>query len=278
MGRVQGKVAVITGAARGQGRSHALRLAEEGADIIAIDVCADIETIPYKGATPEDLQETVDLIEKVGRRVSSHQVDVRDGDALAAAISDGVTEFGRLDIVSANAGVMGYGPADNTSDEVWDVSYEINLKGVYHTIKAAVPHIIAGGEGGSVVITSSSAALLGFGNLSHYAAAKAGLIGMARTMANEFAQHSIRFNTICPTAVRTDMITNDATYKVFRSDLENPTMEDCMDGFNGMNLLPVAFIDPIDVSNAVLFLASDEARYINGIVMPVDAGQCIKLG
>ncbi|RAX15134.1 SDR family mycofactocin-dependent oxidoreductase [Pseudarthrobacter sp. AG30] len=277
MGRVSGKVALVTGAARGQGRSHAIRLAEEGADIIAVDICKDIETVPYAGSTRADLDETVAAVEGLGRKIVAFEGDVRDADGLKKLVDEGVEALGRLDIVSANAGVMTFGTGADTSDELWDVSYEINLKGVYHTLKAAYPHLRDAG-GGSIIITSSSSALLGLGNLNHYAAAKGGLISMARTLANEWASDSIRINSICPTAVRTDMVTNEATYKVFRPDLPNPTMDDCMDGFYSLNLLPVAFLEPRDVSNAVLWLASDEARYITGVVLPVDAGQSIKVG
>lgn len=276
MGRVNGKVALVTGAARGQGRSHAVRLAEEGADIIAIDICKDVETVPYAGASRADLDETVRQIEALDRRVCAFEADVRDGDDLKRCIDEGVASLGNLDIVAANAGVMTFGSGADTSDQLWDVSYEVNLKGVYHALKAAYPHLVAAG-GGSIIITSSSSALLGLGNLNHYAAAKAGLLGMARVLANEWAQDSIRINSVCPTAVNTDMVTNEATYKVFRPDLENPNMDDCMDGFLSLNLLPVAFLDPRDVSNVVLFLASDEARYLTGLVIPVDAGQTIKV-
>lgn len=272
MGRVEGKVAFVTGAARGQGRSHALRLAQEGADIIAVDICRDVQTVPYPGATAEDLDETVAQVEALDRRIIASQADVRDLGALHEAVTAGVAEFGRLDIVVANAGILSMAPAWEITDEAWDTVVDINLKGVWHTAKAAIPTLIEQGEGGSIILTSSIAGLGPLAGMTHYAAAKHGVTGLARNMSNELAQYSIRVNSIHPTTVHTPMIDNPALYQAFRPDLDNPTLEDAREGFATLNKLPVPWVEPIDVSNAVLFLASDEARYITGAQLPVDAG------
>ena len=277
MRRVEGKVAFITGAARGQGRSHAIRLAQEGADIIAIDVCEDIPGTPYAGATEEDLAETVRQVEALDRRIVATKADVRDFGALKAAVDEGVAQLGRLDIVSANAGILsGMAPAEELSEEFWSDMVNINLSGVWRTAKAAIPHIKAGGRGGSIILTSSAAGLMAYPNVSHYVSAKHGVVGLMRTLALELAPFMIRVNSIHPTQVDTDMIMNEATYKLFCPDLENPTRADFEPASQTMNALPIPWVESIDISNAVLFLASDEARYITGVTLPVDAGAVIK--
>ncbi len=277
MGRVEGKVAFITGAARGQGRSHAIRLAQEGADIIAIDVCEDAPGVPYPGATEEDLAETVRQVEALDRRIVATKADVRDSDALKAAVDDGVAQLGRLDIVSANAGI-GLSPSlsEDISEEIWSDMLNVNLSGVWRTAKAAIPHIKAGGRGGSIILTSSAAGLQAYANASHYVSAKHGVVGLMRTLAIELAPFMIRVNSIHPTQVDTDMIQNEATYRLFRPDLEHPTREDFEPASQTMNALPIPWVESIDISNASLFLASDEARYITGVPLPVDAGAVIK--
>ncbi|MFC5950438.1 mycofactocin-coupled SDR family oxidoreductase [Pseudonocardia lutea] len=278
MSGLQGKVALITGAARGQGRSHAIRLAEDGADIIAIDVAEDIPTVPFPGATPEDLAETVSLVEKLDRRIVARQVDVRDVSALTEAVSDGVTELGgRLDIVLANAGIFGTpGKVWEMSDELWQTTIDVNLTGVFTTVRAAVPHMLAAGNGGSIVLTSSAAGLKGVPNYGNYAAAKHGVTGLAKTLAMELAEHGIRVNSVHPGSVDTTMIINDTTFKVFAPDLEHPTKEDVSANFATTNLLPIPWLEPRDISNAVAWLVSDEARYVTGIQLPVDAGMNAK--
>jgi (+)-trans-carveol dehydrogenase len=275
-GRVAGKVALITGAARGQGRSHALRLAAEGADIIALDICRQIESVPYPMATPEDLEETARQVKELGQNVVTHEVDVRDGEALVAAVNDGVRQLGRLDIVVANAGVMSIGPSFELPEQAWSELIDVNLSGVWRTTKAAVPHLIAGGNGGSIVLTSSIAGLIGQPGLGHYVAAKHGVVGLMKTLALELAPLNIRVNTVNPTCVDTKMIMNEATYRVFLPDDPHPTRDKFAVPAGEMNALPVPWIESSDVSNAVLFLASDEARYITGISLPVDAGAVIK--
>jgi (+)-trans-carveol dehydrogenase len=272
MGRVEGKVAFITGAARGQGRSHAVRLAQEGADIIAVDVCAQVETVPYPTATSEDLAETVRQVEALDRRIIATEADVRDLAALQSAVDDGVGQLGRLDIVLANAGISTPASTLEMDEETWSTMIDVNLTGQWKTIKAAVPHVIAGGRGGSVVITSSLAAIYANANTAHYSAAKAGLVMLAKVLAKELAPQSIRVNTIHPTTVATDMILNDPTYRLFRPDLENPTRADFEEAALTLNKLPVPAIEAVDISNAVLYLVSDEGRYVTGTTHVVDAG------
>ncbi len=276
MGRVEGKVAFITGAARGQGRSHALRLAEEGADIIAVDICSQVGTVKYPMATSEDLQQTVKDVEALDRRIVAVEADVRDLAALKAAVDQGVAELGRLDIVCGNAGIAGFGPADELTDEEWGDMLDINLTGVWHTAKAAIPHLKAGGNGGSIILTSSTAGLMAMENLAHYIAAKHGVVGLMRALALELAPHMIRVNSVHPTSVNTDMIHNSATYNLFAPDLDSPTREQIGERFRTLNALPIDWVEAVDISNAVLFLASDEARYITGVTLPVDAGSTTK--
>lgn len=274
MGRVQGKVAFITGAARGQGRSHAVRLAEEGADIIGIDALDDEPFAPYRLATQDDLDETIALVEKTGRRMIGVKADVRDRAALVAAVETGVMEFGRLDIVAANAGISpAGGPTWEIPQDEWTAVIDVNLTGVFNTVAAAVPAIIAAGNGGSVIITSSGAGLKYVPNLVHYNSAKAAVVAIAKTLANELAAQQIRVNVVAPGTVNTPLVTeNRAMFKLFRPDLENPTIDDAEPVFSMMMPMGRPWVEPVDVSNAVLYLASDEARYVTGVVLPVDMG------
>jgi len=262
-GRLEGKVALVSGAARGQGRSHAVRLAQEGADIIAFDVCRQLDTVPYPMATPEDLKETVHLVEDLDRRVLAREADVRSGGELQALVDEGVAEFGRLDVICANAGICSF--AENTwtlDDGVWDEMIAVNLTGVFQTVKAGIPAMLAAGNGGSIVITSSTAGLKGMAGIAHYDAAKHGVVGLMRTLAVELGPHSIRVNTVHPTGVNTPMVINDFTAQFLSDDGAQ----------NIQNLLPVELIEAVDISNAVVWLASDEARYVTGVTLPVDAG------
>lgn len=272
MGKLDGKVAFITGAARGQGRSHAIELAKEGADIIAVDIARQVDSVPYPMATSEDLVQTVKEVEALGRRIIASEVDIRDLGALKAAVDAGVAELGRLDIVLANAGISTPSPTLEMDETVWDEMIEINLTGQWKTIKAAVPHIIATGDGGSVVITSSLASITSNANTAHYAAAKAGLVGFMKVLAKELAPQNIRVNTIHPTTVATGMILNDATYELFRPDLEHPTREDFEEAARTLNKLPVAALESVDISHAVLYLVTDAGRYVTGTTFVVDAG------
>src|ERR1700742_5383232 len=222
-GRVEGKVAFITGAARGQGRAHAVRLAEEGADIIAIDICKQIDSVRIPASTPEDLAETADLVKGHNRRIFTAEVDVRDYDALKAAVDAGVEQLGRLDIIVANAGIGNGGATlDKTSEEDWTEMIDVNLSGVWKTVKAGVPHILAGKQGGSIILTSSVGGLKGYPHTGHYVAAKHGVVGLMRAFAVELGQHMIRVNSVHPTHVSTPMIMNEGTGNLFGRILENP--------------------------------------------------------
>lgn len=276
-GRVEGKVAFITGAARGQGRSHAVQLAQEGADIIAIDICKQIDGVDFPMSTPEDLAETVALVEKQGRRIIAAQADVRDYDALKAAVDDGVAQLGRLDIVVGNAGIGSTGARmHQITEQIWQDTIDVNLTGVWHSVKAAIPHIIEGGRGGAIVLTSSVGGLKAHPHIGHYIAAKHGVVGLMRTLGVELGKYNIRVNTVHPSQVNTPMAMNDWTYKMFRPDLENPTQEDFAPISQQMHILPVPWVEPEDISNAVLFLVSDEGRYVTGATLPVDAGAMLK--
>jgi SDR family mycofactocin-dependent oxidoreductase len=275
-GRVEGKVAFITGAARGQGRSHAVRLAQEGADIIAVDLCAQVGSVPYPMATPEDLANTVKEVEALDRRIVAARADVRDYAGLKQPLDDGVAQLGRLDIVCSNAGIFSIGAAAELDETTWQDVIDINLTGMWHTCKAAIPHLIAGGRGGSIVITSSDAGLKAYQNVAHYVSAKHGVVGLMRTLALELAPHLIRVNSLHPSTVNTDMVQNEATYRLFRPDMQNPGPQELAQAGVSINALPIPWLEPVDISNAVLFLASDEARYITGVTLPVDAGFLVK--
>jgi (+)-trans-carveol dehydrogenase len=276
MGRVDGKVALITGAARSQGRSHAVRLAAEGADIIAIDACAPIAAAPIPMSTIDDLAETARLVENLDRRVVTWQADVRDTAGLQAAVEAGLAELGHIDIVCANAGIFPTGSLMDTTDEVWSEVIDVNLTGVFKTVRAVAPSMIERGEGGSIIITSSSAGIKGVPNTAPYTSSKHGVVGLMRTLANELAPHRIRVNTVHPTGVDTIMIQNDPTYRLLLPDADTPTREQAIPIFQAMNALPVPWVEVGDVSNAILYLASDESRYVTGSMLPVDAGMTQK--
>ncbi len=266
---LEDSVAVITGAARGQGRSHAVALAGRGADIIAVDLCADIDAIPYPLATKSDLDETARLVEAAGRKVVPLVADVRDLAQLEAAVQTGIDTLGNVDIVIANAGVVAMGNPDARAQPVFDAIIDTNLKGMWHTLLATVPSIIRKGRGGSVVLVSSSQGLTGRGGdgsaaMLAYAASKHGVVGLMRSAANAYAPHMIRVNSVHPSGVATPMIINDF---VMTRMLENPNPA------VSRNLLPdVPLVQPQDVTEAVLWLASPRSRYVTGVTIPVDAG------
>jgi len=276
-GRMDGKVAFVTGAARGQGRSHAVRLAQEGADIIAVDICRNFENSPADGATAEDLDETAGLVKNAGGRVVTAEVDVRDYDALRAAVDGGVEQLGRLDVIVANAGIgTTAGKLHKTDEALWQEMIDVNLSGVWKTVKAGVPHVLAGDRGGSIVLTSSVAGNKAYPHVGHYVAAKHGVIGLMRSFAVELGQRMIRVNAVLPTHVNSPLLMNEATYRAFRPELDNPGPDDLAPVCQSFHYLPIPWVTPEDISNAVLFLASDEARYITGVALPVDAGSCLK--
>jgi SDR family mycofactocin-dependent oxidoreductase len=283
MGRVDGKVVLITGAARGQGRSHAVRLAEEGADIIGFDICKDIETVGYTLGTSEELQETANLVEKAGRRAFVREVDVRDRAAMDVAIAEAVAEFGRLDVVVANAavGTVGPGPVTAFADVV-----DVNLVGVFNTVHAALPHT---GEGASFILIGSSAAffsapgepggmsLMGPGGIG-YPFAKRMLATYIDWFAPFLAPSGRRINVVQPTNVDTPMLHNQPMYRIFRQDLQQPTFDDVEESFQDLHGMPIPYVEAIDISHAVTYLASEESRYVTGIQLRVDGGAVVKAG
>ena len=273
MPRLDGKVALITGAARGQGRSHALRLAEEGADIIALDICRQIDTVPYPMADSDDLVTTVDLVRSRGRRIFAAEADVRDLPALEAAVDQGVSELGRLDIVVANAGTLNdTAPLWELSEQQFQDQLDVNLTGVWKTIKATVPTLLRQNEGGAVILISSISGLTVELNVGHYAASKHGVNGLMRTLSGELAPYGIRVNSINPTNVNTLMINNPRYNRLFAGGKDGATQEDALPALTAMHALPVPFLDPIDVSNAVVYLAGEDGRYITGTAHTIDAG------
>lgn len=277
-GRMEGKVVLVTGAARGQGRAHAVRLAQEGADVIAVDSCAGIDTVvgKYPPATREDLDQTVVEVEKAGGRIVARVADVRDQAGLDAAVAGGVDELGGLDGVVANAGIASYGRAWELDEATWQDMIDVNLTGVWHTAKAAIPRLIDAGRGGAMVFTSSIGGFKGIQQVGHYVSAKHGLVGLMRNLANELAPYRVRVNTVHPTNVDTHMIQNPGTWGMFAPGDPEPTQDKAVAGFTSLNALEVPWIESVDVANAVLFLLSDEARYITGATLPVDAGAAIK--
>ncbi|MER5754545.1 mycofactocin-coupled SDR family oxidoreductase [Streptomyces sp. NPDC002088] len=269
MGRVDGKIALITGAARGQGRSHAVRLAEEGADVVVTDVCHDIsDALPYPLATKEELEETAELVRATGRRCVAVEADVRFFAEIRSAVDAATSEFGRLDVVVANAGVMSSGRAWELSEEAWDVVVDVNLKGAWNTVRAAAPGMIDAGDGGSIIITSSAAGIRGHVPYAHYVASKHGVVGLMKALSNELAPHRIRVNTVHPTGVSDTGIT-------VGEPVEELAAREPLFALAAMNPL-APYVEPRDVSNAVLFLASDEARYVTGLQFTVDAGSTNK--
>lgn len=271
METLTGKVALVTGAARGQGRSHAARLAEAGADVIAVDLCAPIPEMPYAMAGPEDLEETGRLVEALDRRVVTAQIDVRDGAGLAAAVAKAAADLGGLDIIVANAGISTILACDGASpDETWAAVVGTNMTGVWHTVEAALPPMRATGRGGSMVLISSTAGLKGLVGAAGtsatlaYTASKHGVVGLMKAYAVGLAKESIRVNTVHPTGVDTPMLANESLGTWFA---EHPKDAEMM-----ANALPVELVQPGDISDAVLWLASDAARYVTGVALPVDAG------
>jgi SDR family mycofactocin-dependent oxidoreductase len=279
-GRLEGKVAFITGAARGQGRSHAVRLAQEGADIIAIDICKQIESNPYPLSTPEDLAETARLVEALDRRILTTQADVRSRDELAGAVEAGVAEFGHLDVVVANAGILPMAMGDPHAMDFVD-AVDVDLVGVMNAVAVSLPHLK---KLASIVVTGSTAGMMpnttdnpamGPGSAG-YGWAKRVLIGYTEQLALQLAPEFIRVNCIHPTNVNTHLLHNDGLYSVFRPDIPNPTREDVEPAFTMFQAMPIPYIEPVDISNLVLFLASDEARYVTGQQIRVDAGSLLK--
>ena len=278
MGVVDGKVALVSGAGRGQGRSHALRLAQEGADVIAVDICADsLRTLSYSLSSEHDLDETVRQVQATGRRAVKAIADVRSLEQMQQTVETGLRELGKIDIVCANAGIGTWAVAWEMTAQQWAEMIDINLTGVFNTVRAALPTMVQRGEGGALVLTSSTAGLRAYQHTAHYTAAKHGVIGLMKVLAQECGPHRIRVNAVCPTTVHTPLVINDATFELFAPDKENPGEDDVREAFEGLNILPgVAWIEPSDVSDAVVFLCSDAAKYITGVALPIDAGNTVK--
>jgi SDR family mycofactocin-dependent oxidoreductase len=252
-------------------------LAEEGADVVIIDLAEDVAEVAYPGPTEDDLAETARLVEKQGRRVLARKADVRDRSALLAVVDEMISTFGRVDIVLPNAGVCPPGaPTWEIPEHVWDTVLAVNLTGVWNTVAVTIPPMIEAGQGGAIVITSSSVAIKSPPNLADYAASKHGVIGLMEVLAVELGPHRIRVNAICPSGVDTTIIHNEAMYQLVRPDLADPGREDLAEVFRGRNPIAEPWLDPVDVSNAILWLVSDQARFVTGVTLPVDLGHAIR--
>jgi SDR family mycofactocin-dependent oxidoreductase len=270
-GKLQDRVALITGAARGQGRSHAITLAREGASIVAVDRCAPVASVAYPLSTQDDLAETARLVEQEGRRIATYVGDVRSSADMRAATQLAMDQFGKIDIVVANAGIWSPGSVWEMDDQTWNDMIDINLTGVFNTVRFAIPHMIER-RSGSLILTSSTCGVKALGWMPHYNSAKHGVMGLTRSLALDLGPYFVRANAVLPSTVNTPMIHNDASYRIYRPDIENPTREEAMSGFYAHNAMPLPYVEPEDVSEAVLFLASDASRYVTGIGLPIDLG------
>ncbi|KOG91518.1 3-ketoacyl-ACP reductase [Streptomyces varsoviensis] len=257
------------------GRSHAVRLAQEGADIVAVDLCADLDSTPYPGANSQDLTSTTKLVEQTGRRILARRADTRDFKELQNVVDEAIAEFGHIDVVCANAGMSSFGFSWELSEEAWQEIIDVNLTGSWKTVKAVIPHMIERNEGGSLVFISSTAGLIGVPTMSHYTASKHGVVGLMRALAVELAPHNIRVNSVNPGNVDTPMVNNAPMRKLFLPEVSDPTPEAANDVMREMSALPVGWLDSQGVSEAVLYLASDAARHVTGITLPVDAGMSL---
>jgi len=272
MGRLDGKVALVTGAARGQGRAIAVRFAEEGAAVVAFDACTTYDHISYPLPEAADLDETARLVRDAGGRIETVLADVRDAEALESAVQLALEKFGTLTTVCANAGIGGErGKMWDTNEDVWRTVLDVNLLGVWKTVRAAMPALIDAG-GGSVILNSSLAGIRGFRHTSAYVASKHGVVGMMRTLANEAGEFNVRSNAILPGNTNTPLLNNESTWKLFRPDLTDPTVEDVKGTMQSLALLPTPWVEVEDIANTALWLASDDTRFITGVTIPVDAG------
>lgn len=276
MGRLDGKVAAVTGAGRGMGRAHAVTLAREGADVLVCDVARQLSSVEYELAVPEDLAETEALVLAEGRGVVAMEVDVRSEEQLSAWVGAGLERFGRIDVMVANAGITGYAPAHKLSEDAWDEIIDVNLKGAWLSAKVVIPHMIERGDGGSIVFISSGLGLKGLPEAGHYAAAKHGVVGLMRSLALELAPHWIRCNTVHPAGTNTPMAHNRMHYARFAGGREDATLGDVIEVYESIAALPIPWTEPEDIANAVLWLVSDDARYVTGVSLPVDGGWFLK--
>jgi SDR family mycofactocin-dependent oxidoreductase len=271
MGKFDGKVVLITGGARGQGRSHAVTFAKHGADIAICDLAAQVDTVPYPMSGPQDLEGTVKLVEDLDRRCVAATADVRDLGQLQGFVEQARTELGRIDFLLANAGIFSFSTVAEMDDRTWSDMINTNLTGVFHAMRAVLPSMIEQGSG-RIVATSSMAGKTGMANIGHYCAAKWGVIGLVKSVAQEVGAHGITVNAVCPTTVDTDMIQNEAAYRLFVPDAASPTRADAAPAFQSLNVIPIPWVEPVDISNTMAFLCSDEARYITGETIAVAAG------
>jgi SDR family mycofactocin-dependent oxidoreductase len=271
MGKLDGKVALITGGARGQGRSHAVTFAREGADIIVCDLVSQIDTVPYQMSHPDDLKETVRLVEEHDQRCLAIPADVRDTEQITAVVDQAIGEFGRIDILLANAGIVAPVPLVDISDDQWTDMVDTDLGGVFKSIRAVAPHMIEQ-RAGRIIATSSMVGKTGVPGPAHYVAAKWGVIGLVKSAALEFGQHGITVNAVCPTNVDTQMIQNPAMYSLFAPDVQNPTRDDVVPGFTALNALPIPWVQVQDISEGMLYLAAESGRYITGETLTIAAG------
>jgi SDR family mycofactocin-dependent oxidoreductase len=271
MGRFDGKVVLVTGGARGQGRSHAVEFAKEGADIVVTDIAKQVDTVPYGMSSESDLAETVKRVEELDQRCLSVVADARDTAATNRAVEAAIAEFGKIDILLANHGLLSLSPVADMPDEMWDDVIDSDLTGVFKSIRAVLPHMLAR-KSGRIIATASMAGRTGLPTVAHYCAAKWGVIGLIKSVAREVAAEGITVNCICPTNLDSDMIHNPAFYALFAPGIENPTREQVTPGFTSLNAIPIPWIEAIDISNAMMFLASPEARYITGEALHVSAG------
>lgn len=276
MKRLEGKTALITGAARGMGRSHAVRLAQEGAAVVLTDICRDVDSASTTLASRDDLDATASLVEQVGGSVVTVEADVRDLAALEGAAATAVERFGGLDVVCANAAIASFGKSWELTETAWRDVLDVNLTGSWHTAKACIPAMIESGRGGSIVFVNSVNGLKSGPGISHYAASKHGVVGLMRSLASELGPFGIRVNSVHPTMVGTAMTMNEAAFKRYLPDVLDPTLEDMERLMAGRHALDVPMVEAVDISNAVLWLASDEARYVTGVTLPVDAGMLVR--
>lgn len=271
MGMFDGKVVLITGGARGQGREHAVRFAQEGADVAACDINSQLDTVPYPMSGVEDLSETARLVEDLGRRCLTDTVDVRDARGVEAFVERTRSEFGRIDFLLANAGIFTFSTIAEMPDDKWNQMIDTNLTGVFHAMRAVLPIMLEQGSG-KIVATSSVAGKMGFPNVGHYSATKWGIIGLVKSLAREVADRGITVNAVCPTTVDTTMIQNESAYRLFLPDIEHPTRDEAAAAFQTLNAIPLPWVEPRDVSDAIVYLCSDGARSITGETIAVAAG------
>jgi len=269
VGKLDGKVALITGGARGQGRAHAITMAGEGADIAALDICRDLPYPRYSLARPEEMTETVGLVQQLGRRALGIEADVRCASDMESAVEQTIAEFGHIDILVCNAGIADMALTWDITEEWWDIMIDINLKGYWLAVKYVVPHMLARKQGGRIIMTSSVAGLRGEPGMAHYAASKWGVVGLAKSLAHELSEHNITVNTLHPTAVNTDIIAGMAKASLM-------TREDLVEFISASHALPVKLVEAMDIANAALWLASDDSRYVTGHTLKVDAGRMLK--